>query len=300
MGCNASLPARRISFRRLRSSKLDNKIKQAIKVLHEKHDNEKETICFERILLKFEKSQGAIKYIKKAFDEFANEKHCLNRESLLMAMSKLHEKMSKEDVIELFDYIDIDGSLSIDFKEFLVAFTVGYVLGSLPLNQSTKGVNKLDIITKDNSSNSSESAKAESDEFNSKINEIKQMLDLIISAFLLFDYNHEGVIRKVSVENIIEEHGHKAGHHNQISAQRWKEMVLNLFFSAFNCLKININQYFIIRILIRMAILILLNSFLVFHLGYKRMKSKLNWLFVILRPNQYPKFCFYYNYITYC
>jgi hypothetical protein len=54
--------------------------------------------------------------------------------------------------------------------------------------------------------------------------EVYDMLNLILSAYLVFDSKGEGVIREEVVERLLEESGHKAGNNAMLSHTRWKEL----------------------------------------------------------------------------
>ena len=51
------------------------------------------------------------------------------------------------------------------------------------------------------------------------------MLNLVVSAYLIFDPDGKGFIEKTQVEKMMEEHGHKQGSNAMLSQQRWSEMV---------------------------------------------------------------------------
>lgn len=57
--------------------------------------------------------------------------------------------------------------------------------------------------------------------------EISEVLNLIVSAYLIFDPDGKGYIEKRGIESMIEEDGHKAaaGGNAMLSQQRWNEMV---------------------------------------------------------------------------
>lgn len=59
--------------------------------------------------------------------------------------------------------------------------------------------------------------------------EIKEMLNLIVIAYLLFDPQGKGFIERSGIEKTLDEHGDKNKHNHRSSAvlsqQRWAEMV---------------------------------------------------------------------------
>lgn len=57
--------------------------------------------------------------------------------------------------------------------------------------------------------------------------EIKEMLNLIVIAYLLFDPQGKGFIERSGIEKTLDEHGDKHNHRSNavLSQQRWAEMV---------------------------------------------------------------------------
>ena len=175
-----------------------------------------------------------LKQIKTVFNTFCGDSVGISLDGLQQAMSLLHGEMTRDEVMELFDFVDIDDSKLIDMKEFLVALTVGYVLEVIPAfssNQwsqvrSASPVNRDKKSTQDFSNIGPEQpTKGSMSGYINKHSEIKEMLNLIVTAYLLFDPQAEGFIRKTMVEKLMEEDGHREGSNCILSEQRWKEMV---------------------------------------------------------------------------
>jgi len=57
--------------------------------------------------------------------------------------------------------------------------------------------------------------------------EVKEMLNLIVSAYLIFDPLGKGYIERSGIEKTLDEHGNKSNHKSNavLSQQRWAEMV---------------------------------------------------------------------------
>ena len=217
MGCSASLQPRSAA------SKIANsKVIAAIKKRHLELNNsesQKEKLSFEKIILKFEKLKNSFKYLKKLFHDFADPANkSLDMPGLEIVLKHLNCEIDSENLVELFEYSDVYHTHKINLKEFLVALTVEYILGKLNISNVPFSESFFSLLETDISSNSS-----------SKVidhrSELKEMLDLIIGGYLLFDVEGEGLIRKSSVEKIMEESGHKAGAKAMLGEQRWKEMV---------------------------------------------------------------------------
>lgn len=185
------------------TTQTQSKVSIALMKIIEENKKSEHIMTLERILLKFEKMHEALTHIKKVYHEFAPTGE-MNMTNLKDSLHQLHGIMTDSEVADLFDFVDVDLSRSISLKEFLACLTIGMVLDAFP---------SLDVTD--------DSDKSKSD-FKSK--EIKEMLGLIVSAYLLFDSTGEGYIRRTSVEKILEETGHKAGSNAMLSQQRWKEL----------------------------------------------------------------------------
>lgn len=220
MGCNQSQHRKSkgaLSGRNLHTSKTQNKIREALKVKLEIDGDSHKLLTLERIILKFEKNRSHMKDIKVLFNELSHDQKSLNLDGLFEAMNLLHGNVSKEELKELFEYVDVDESHEISLKEFLCLLTVALVLKIIPaFNQENKSGNS--------------PIRAAISFMHGKNNEIKDMLELIVSAYLRFDPECEGKINATKFGKVLEENAqvnHKAasgkGNHN-VSNTKWKEM----------------------------------------------------------------------------
>eukprot|EP01035_Chromulina_nebulosa_P020471 gene20471-26561_t len=223
-------------------------------------ENRNSSISFQRILLKFEKMHSVFKDVKEVFLEVSSDGQGLNIDGLQEAMKHLRVSMTKDEVADLFGFIDLDGSLKIELKEFLVALTIGMVLDAIPafVNldipnsalasptslahhqssalsspvtisstnavKSTHNFKSPQNIGSPHANTFSNATSTKSVTLDKKNLEIKEMLNLIVSAYLLFDPEGEGHIKKHNVEKLLEESGHQAGKNAMLSQDKWKEM----------------------------------------------------------------------------
>lgn len=202
-----------------------------VKALHIKRDENRGTkITFEKILLRFDRMRKVLRRVKVVFHEFEDKsKGGLNFEGLHKAMLKLHDNISRDEVVELFQFVDIDSSKVIELREFLVALTVGYVIDSIPtfkhlrrgsnvgpeLNAQARTGSRSDMRS-DMSSNPAGPL--------SEADELKNMLHYIVTAYLLFDTEGTGAIQKSSLERWFEEGGEKSRKNMELSEQLWQTM----------------------------------------------------------------------------
>ena len=175
-----------------------------------------QTLTLEAIIMKFRKVKHAIELIKTTFTSNAQEDGSLNIDGLVRAMNVLHGSMTIEDIKHLFEFVDLDESKSISLKEFLVAMTVGHCLDLVPaVVKNADGTQTTEIVT-------------------GHLNdEIAVMLDLIVSAWILFDPDGKGFLVRSSIDNILGVHdGNHAkskgngsgGGGGFLSQEKWNEM----------------------------------------------------------------------------
>lgn len=230
MGCTNSKPGKLYALihpnkANLRKSATETKISQALIKKKMEHSISEKPMSFERILLKFDKLRVVLGYVKAVFNQVATDGK-LDHEGLQMTMKKLDVNMSLDDILDLFDFIDVKESNYITMKEFLVALTIGMVLDVIPALSTPK--------PSENSSGKPIIKRSFSGLLGHN-GEIKEMLNLIVSAYLLFDPEGKGFIERSAIDKMIEVHGHKGSSGNaMLSQQRWNEMVyISCFFSKF-------------------------------------------------------------------
>eukprot|EP01038_Epipyxis_sp_PR26KG_P006207 gene6207-8550_t len=198
-----------------RKSTTETKINQALLKKKLEHAVSDKPITFERILLKFDKMRLVLGYVKNVFNQVATE-GVLDHEGLEMTMKRLDVNMNLEDILDLFDFIDVRQNHAISIKEFLVALTIGMVLDVIPAlavpPKSLKDGEVPDRLIKRSFSG-----------LLGHQGEIKEMLNLIVSAYLIFDPQGKGYIERKSVTELLGEHGQK-GSNAMLSQQRWDEL----------------------------------------------------------------------------
>lgn len=202
-----------------RKSTTETKINQALLKKKMEHVVSDKPMSFEKILLKFDKMRVVLGYVKTVFNQIATDGK-LDHAGLEATMKKLGVEMSLEDTLDLFDFIDVQETNVISIKEFLVALTIGMVL---------------DVIPALNPPNDSEKANGNSPNkpmmkrsFSGLLGhsgEIKEVLNLIVSAYLIFDTDGKGYIERTGIEAMLEEQGRKGPGNAMLSQQRWAEMV---------------------------------------------------------------------------
>jgi Ca2+-binding EF-hand superfamily protein len=203
-----------------RKSATETKINQALLKKKMEIAVSDKPMSFERVLLKFDKLRAVLGYVKLVFQQVATDGK-LDNEGLQAAMKRLNVNLTLDDLLDLFDFVDVQARNVITIKEFLVALTVGMVLDIIPALATPKEGGKVNPLRQSISG------------FLGHTNEVKEMLNLIVCAYLIFDPEGKGFIERTSVEKMLLEQG-KAGKTNaMLSQQRWHEMVRLLFLLIF-------------------------------------------------------------------
>jgi Ca2+-binding EF-hand superfamily protein len=197
---------------------LEEKVVKALQQKLEEQSKLEHPMTLERILLKFDRMSDVLGYVKDVFLQYSNDGHCVDIEGLTKALTSLKgSDPSDDEVREIFNFADLTENVKINLKEFVVALVLGLVLGTLNVtgNLAEQQV-KL-----------APSPRRQSMSIKSTNADVYKMLQLILSAYLLFDINGDGCIYRENVENILEEQGRKqtsGGGNVMLSQERWKEL----------------------------------------------------------------------------
>lgn len=169
-------------------------------------------ITFSKIILRVHKLRNVQMHVSQVFRSVAHGKNNLNFDDLQECMHQLHCELSKEEIIELFDFVDIYESSAVSLHEFWVALTVGYILEAIPGLDSNKNTLK---IFEDNNEEQHDSQAIR--RFMDMSAQIQELLNLIVMAYFLFDTEGKGFIVQEALGNVL------TGDHAVLEA-RFKEM----------------------------------------------------------------------------
>jgi Ca2+-binding EF-hand superfamily protein len=211
---SAAGPKRRGSLRKEQTARnlaINEKIKEALKLKIEEQKKLEHPITLERILLKFDKLNDVLGYVKDVFDQLSPNGNPLGADDLYKALQMLKGRSSKEEVDSIFHFSDLEQNTKVNLKEFVVALTVAIVLGNVDF-----GTEKVKLAASPR--------RASISSFFGHPKEVYEMLQLIISAYLLFDTQGVGYIERDRVEVLLEETGHKQGTNSMLTNERWKEL----------------------------------------------------------------------------
>lgn len=169
-------------------------------------------ITFSKIILRVHKLRNVKKHVANVFKTIAKNSDGLNLDGLQECMHQLHCGLTKEETIELFDFVDIYELHSVKLIEFWVALTVGYILEAIPAlaNPRTPQASTEEITQELTDSQAFE-------KFIDMSAQIQELLSLIVMAYLLFDPEGKGYIVEEALGKVL------AGDHAMLEA-RFREM----------------------------------------------------------------------------
>ncbi|KAG7401700.1 hypothetical protein PHYBOEH_011654 [Phytophthora boehmeriae] len=150
-------------------------------------------VHFERIVLQFTLVRDAFTTIRSIYRQFANaEKDGLDFEGLKAALNALGAEIKESDVSEIFYESDMVRDNSLSQNEFVVSLAIAHLLGLITNFDSIK--NSLGHTPEDVTVvTAPDQPPLESDGGSSKL--IAKALDLMVTAYLLFDNDASGTIQ---------------------------------------------------------------------------------------------------------
>jgi Ca2+-binding EF-hand superfamily protein len=182
-------------------SATETKLSQALLKKRAENNSLEKPLTLEKILLKFDKLRGVVGHVKTIFEQVSvNGK--LNNAGLEAVMKRLNVKMSMEDILDLFDFVNIQEHDDITMKEFLVALTIGMVLEVIP---AFSDIHNTPVQQTKQAGQPPAPVKRSFSVLLGHNHEIKEMLNLIVSAYLIFDVEARGYISRDVIENMMEE-----------------------------------------------------------------------------------------------
>lgn len=177
-------------------TKLEKKIIEVRKSSSGRRSNFK---SIDSIILRFPQFREGLRNIRSVFelyDEDANG--AIDRNELKKCLQKLQVNLNEQEVEDLFQSCDIDGSEGIQFNEFIVLLCLIYLLSEPSL-----------------SSNSTSKMGSP---------ELEATFDTIVEAFLFLDKNGDGKLNKKDVLKALNEASPREKSPAHITRSRFKEM----------------------------------------------------------------------------
>jgi Ca2+-binding EF-hand superfamily protein len=142
---------------------------------------------------------------KKTFEKYSNDDKTLDCKKLIEAVHHIQSDVPVEHIVKLYNITDVDSSRSIDFKEFISVLTIAMAFNEL------------------------ENYQPGSDFSVANFKVLKEMLTLIIDAYLIFDPECKGFIDKSILDAKLNVYSPRERQHlfckTFFSESRWDEMV---------------------------------------------------------------------------
>lgn len=229
MGCRTSSPIRiekknsRIGVEK--AEELKRKIARGLKTRDELYKKGPSSLTISKIILKLDKYKKNLRTVKEMFMKLcAPDTTGLSLSQLQDALNDLHVELTTEEIGTLFMFVDVDESKIMEFKEFIVALTIGKVLDIIPgLTDTAEDVSAFVQPATQMSTEPQELDRTTS-KFMGEGGSIRRMLDFIIQAYLLFDPDARGHIGKRVVDKMMSENKSKDGASSILSDALWKTM----------------------------------------------------------------------------
>ncbi|KAL6607847.1 hypothetical protein ACP70R_040910 [Stipagrostis hirtigluma subsp. patula] len=198
MGAAASICVEPIKRRRV-EKELDNKVAEA---LRERARSRQRTFrSVNSITMRLPRFKEGLRDIKDVFDQYDEDSNgTIDNEELRSCMNKLQIQMSEKEIDHVHRYCDIDSRNGIQFQEFVVLLCLMYLLFGPDV---TRRVSEF------------ESAK------------LNYIFDELIDAFLFFDKDGDGKMKRKDVTKRMNEASHQERTPSHITAQLFKEMDLD-------------------------------------------------------------------------
>uniref|UniRef100_A0A0A9GAK1 EF-hand domain-containing protein n=1 Tax=Arundo donax TaxID=35708 RepID=A0A0A9GAK1_ARUDO len=186
-------------MKRRRVKDLDNKVAEA---LRERARSRKSTFrTVNSITMRLPRFKEGLRDVKDVFDHYDEDSDgTINNEELRNCLNKLQVQMSEKEADDVHRYCDIHSRNGIQFQEFVVLLCLMYLLFGPDV---TRRVSEF------------ESAK------------LNYVFDELIDAFLFFDKDGDGKMKRKDVTKRMNETSHQERTPSHITAQLFKEMDLN-------------------------------------------------------------------------
>ncbi|KAF4319545.1 hypothetical protein BBO99_00006257 [Phytophthora kernoviae] len=216
---NISSEGRRESVAKLPTS-IDARIVATLRLLNltrRADPKNSRKVHFERIVLQFALVRDAFTTLRSIFRQFANEeKDGLDFEGLKAALNALGAQIKETDMSEIFYESDMVRDNSLSQNEFVVSLAIAHLLGLITNFDSIKNSlvhapEDVTVVT------APDQPPLESEGASSKL--IAKALDLMVTAYLLFDNDASGTIQTNEVLAQMRQHSNSSnpGSHNRIA-----------------------------------------------------------------------------------
>ncbi|OMO93022.1 Calcium-binding EF-hand [Corchorus capsularis] len=179
--------------------KLDSKLERKMIEMKRSGSGQSNFKSIDSIILRFPQFKDGLKNLRGIFEQYDEDSNgTIDREELNKCLEKLQLHLTKEEVEDLFNSCDIDGSQGIQFNEFIVLLCLIYLL----MKPSTSPDTALKMDSP----------------------QLKATFDTIVEAFLFLDKNGDGKLNKKDVIKALNEASPWERSPARVTSTRFKEM----------------------------------------------------------------------------
>lgn len=188
---------------------IDSRIVETLRKLNlaRKEAPEKaKTLNFARIVLKFGMAHAAFDTIHEIYDEYAAEDG-LDFDGLKRVLNALGAEMQEQDMREIFYESDMVRDNSLSRNEFVVSLAISYLLGLIKtFNQLTHSIVHTPEGVKLTPKDELSARESIAEPGVSSPEMIAKALELMVTAYMLFDNDASGTIQISEVRDIMAKH----------------------------------------------------------------------------------------------
>ncbi|XWS22370.1 hypothetical protein CRYUN_Cryun29cG0028000 [Craigia yunnanensis] len=179
--------------------KLDSKLERKMIEMKRSASGQSNFKSFDSIIMKFPQFRDGLRNLRGIFEQYDEDSNgTIDREELNKCLEKLQLCLTKEEVEDLFQSCDIDGSEGIQFNEFIVVLCLIYLL--MKPSSSPDTTLKMDSA------------------------QLEATFDTIVEAFLFLDKNGVGKLNKKDMIKALNEASPWERSPARVTRTRFKEM----------------------------------------------------------------------------
>lgn len=221
------------------TSSIDARIVQTLSLLNHTRrqvNGKVKPMNFERIALRFGMARDAFETIHCIYYQFAGDDG-LTFDGLKAALNALGAHMNESDMREIFYESDMVRDNTLSHNEFVVSLAIAFLLGSITNFECIKALPTDETASDSNSNHSHRNSVSGLSARDDAPAIVGKTLELVVTAYLMFDEDASGTIQTNEVRKIMQKH--ETSNHRMlertssgmttkaIRAERIKEMDVN-------------------------------------------------------------------------
>lgn len=182
-----------------RYQRLDTKLERKILDVKKSSSAHKNFRSVNSIILRFPQFKEGLKEVRGVFEQCDEDSNgTIDHKELKNCLQKLNLQLTEDEIDDLFDYCDMDGTEGIQFNEFIILLCLIYLL----VDHSTSSHATLEMSSP----------------------QLKTTFDAIIEAFMFLDKNGDGKLNKKDMVKAMNDASHLERSPTHITRTRFEEM----------------------------------------------------------------------------